>query len=206
MDKSSHSQLGQDLWVLDRTGNKRNGFFVEAGVCDGMELSNTLLLEQDYAWTGICCEPNPAYFSDLEKNRSCSLDAGVLYDEDGVVIDFYTAGPAGGTKADFQQEPARKSRRESAQVVKAKTIKLNTLLEKHQAPHQIDYISLDTEGSELRILSAFDFRRWEVKIFSVEHNTQHRDDGSAYIDALVDLMSGHGYKFEPNKWDAYFYR
>ena len=96
-------------------------------------------------------------------------------------------------------------RRLSYPKIQAKTVTLNTLLDEYNAPSVIDYISLDTEGSELKILQAFDFRKWEVRIFSIEHNTEVRDDGTNYIDSIRSLMESKGYACEMNRWDAYFY-
>ena len=36
--------------------------------------------------------------------------------------------------------------------------------------HNSGYISVDTEGTEFDILNAFDFARYKVKIFTIEHN------------------------------------
>ena len=206
MSKKSNSQLGQDLWVLEKTSYKKSGYFVEAGACDGLHLSNTLILEREFGWSGICCEPNPHYYKRLISNRHCSFDKGALYDSDDERVEFYAAGENGGTLEDFKQESTRLKRRLSFPKIQATTIKLDTLLRKHNAPREIDYISLDTEGSELRILDAFDFTRWDVHIFSIEHNTQVRDDGTAYLDRITELMSTRGYACELNQWDAYFYR
>ena len=45
LEARATSQLGQDLWVLEQTGMKRGGYFVEFGATDGVLLSNTYLLE-----------------------------------------------------------------------------------------------------------------------------------------------------------------
>ena len=205
MQDKSYSQLGQDLWVVEKTAQKSSGYFVEAGACDGLHLSNTLLLERNYNWTGICCEPNPRFYKRLISNRQCHFDQGALYDSDDELVEFYAAGENGGTLVDFQNESKRLERRLSFPKVQATTISLNTLLRKHNAPSTIDYISLDTEGSEHRILEAFDFSQWEVRIFSIEHNTQVRDDGTDYLDKITELMASKGYHRELNQWDAYFY-
>ena len=36
--------------------------------------------------------------------------------------------------------------------------------------HQIDYMSLDTEGSELKILQGIDFNKYKFKYINLEHN------------------------------------
>lgn len=63
----SMSQLGQDLWVLEQTNYKRGGYFVEFGATDGVMLSNTWLLEEEFGWTGLLAEPNPKFFAKLKK-------------------------------------------------------------------------------------------------------------------------------------------
>ncbi len=50
----SKSQLGQNKAVLDFYKFKKDGFFVEVGATDGVEISNTYFLETEYNWKGIC--------------------------------------------------------------------------------------------------------------------------------------------------------
>jgi hypothetical protein len=89
------SQLGQDLWVLERLGGKRNGYFVEIGACDGVYLSNTLLLESQYGWRGICVEPNRDYYYRLKENRTCRCVDKAVHRESGKVAAFVPAGVYG---------------------------------------------------------------------------------------------------------------
>ena len=41
------SQIGQDEWVNSILKNKKNGYFIELGACDGLYLSNTLYFEKN---------------------------------------------------------------------------------------------------------------------------------------------------------------
>ena len=54
---------------MERTNRQRGGFFVEFGATDGVVLSNTLLLEREFGWIGLCAEPNPKFFPQLVVNR-----------------------------------------------------------------------------------------------------------------------------------------
>ena len=44
------------------------------------------------------------------------------------------------------------------------------MLIKCNAPRFIDYLSLDTEGSEYEILKALDFDKYTIGLIDVEHN------------------------------------
>lgn len=71
--KKSRSQLRQDLFVLFQTKFKKNGYFVEFGATDGIELSNSFLLEKEYGWKGILAEPALKWHEDLIKNRTAHI-------------------------------------------------------------------------------------------------------------------------------------
>ncbi len=74
------------------------------------------------------------------------------------------------TLKSFSSTDLHAAEREDADEISVQTISLNDLLAEHNAPETIDYISIDTEGSELSILEAFDFNRYNVRLLSVEHN------------------------------------
>jgi hypothetical protein len=67
-------QYGQPQVVEEILKGKTNGFFIEAGAYDGEALSNSLLFELQYNWTGLLVEPNPDNFEALQsKNRKAYL-------------------------------------------------------------------------------------------------------------------------------------
>ena len=83
------------------------------------------------------------------------------------------------------------------------TITLNDLLAEHNAPRHIDYLSVDTEGSELNILRAFDFERYRVDIITVEHNLAPARE---HIHALL-AAKGFARKFGAlSQWDDWYVR
>jgi hypothetical protein len=75
----SHSQLRQDLFVLNQLNFKKNGFFVEFGATDGVNLSNTHLLEKEFNWNGILAEPAKVYHKELFENRNCYIEKNLVW-------------------------------------------------------------------------------------------------------------------------------
>jgi len=187
--KLSKSQLDQDLFVAYAFQGKTDGFFVEFGATNGVDLSNTYLLENQFNWKGILAEPGKTWHEDLYKNRSCKIDAKCVYNISGETIVFAdSVEPELSTISKFVDCDAHSNVRKNSDHYEVETITLNDLLEAHGAPREIDYLSIDTEGSELEILSAFDFSHYDISIITVEHNyTKSRGK-------IHDLLSGNGFK------------
>ena len=179
----------QDLWVLHETQRKRGGFFIEFGAADGLGGSNTLLLEREFGWRGILAEPNPIWRDDLRRNRAAQIDYRCVFRRTGDRVKFAaTRYPFFSTMADFTSSDDHAKLRAEHHIVEVETVSLNDLLADHNAPRAIDYVSIDTEGSELAILEEFDFSRWDVKLFSIEHNL------TAQEQAIDRLMLRHGFE------------
>jgi len=45
--KDSYSQLGQDTNVINYFNHKKNGYFIDIGATDGIDINNTYLLEKN---------------------------------------------------------------------------------------------------------------------------------------------------------------
>jgi FkbM family methyltransferase len=171
-----HSTKSQDRWVVTKALKaRRNGFFVEVGAADGRTHSNTYILERDYDWTGIVVEANPEYLPALRHNRKC-LCVQSCVDATSGEIDFYCRGFLGGI-IDHDTDNARHKRgalidAHRDRIVRLKTFSLQQLLEAHDAPPSIDYLSLDVEGAEHRILSTFPFDRFRFECLTVERPTR----------------------------------
>lgn len=166
------SQLGQDAWVAQHIHkHKRGGYFVDIGAHDGKSLSNTYAFEKYYGWTGICVEPMPDKFPLLKAARPNSICLDVCaYNTDDGTVDFLLADPNkedgmySGVQSDLTHQGVH------GKIQKTKTLTLTTILDRSGAPKFIDFLSLDTEGSELKILQALDWNKYSFGAITVEHN------------------------------------
>jgi len=163
------SQLGQDYWVYGEVFNeKKDGYFLDIGAHDGISINNTYLLESRYKWSGLCIEANPITFANLKKNRHATC-LNICLDAEEGEVDFILRGTLGGIVGpgfDNQEITAKTNH-----IIELKTKPLMQVLKEQQAPDIIDYMSIDVEGAEERILGAFDFNTYLFRCITIERPT-----------------------------------
>ena len=183
--------------ILEVLPFKRGGFFVDLAASNGFQSSNTYVLEKYFGWNGICIEPNPHFFAQLQKKRKCHLSDAVISDVEEEVQFRIDNGPLGGIVAeDTDNNPrVRGAQFENAVILDRRTTPFATLLENYHAPNIIDYLSLDVEGSEERILRNFDFQKYTFLCMTIERPTP-----------LVNgILRKHHYRFVKNHLFDTFY-
>jgi FkbM family methyltransferase len=211
----SRAQLAQDLFVINQLhGNQGARFFVEFGATDGVNLSNTHLLEKHFGWKGILAEPARCFHHSLAANRSCIIDHRCVYNQTGLEVDFLevdqdSSGPlyitpelSGIARYADNGDWASPIRSDHSTSYPVETVTLQDLLAQHNAPYEIGYLSIDTEGSELDILQAFDFKSHRIHVITVEHNYQ--DDIRS---GLYRLLACNGFKRvceDISGWDDWY--
>jgi len=157
----SFAQEMQDRWCIDSVHHrKRGGFFVEFGAYDGVKFSNTVLLERQYRWQGICIEPHPIAFARLALNRRCRvLNCAVGSREDTLTLsDAALVSSLAGTEVEGR--PRRSLR--------VHVRRLDQILTETNAPSTIDFMSVDVEGYEDEALLTFPFQRWRILALCIE--------------------------------------
>ena len=153
-------------------------------------------MEKFYGWTGLCIEPNPETFVDLQKNRKClccnALVAGVSGSSVNFVICNASAmlsGTAGVLNNGIQ-----------GRVVPMVTYTLTEILDKANAPNIIEFLSLDTEGTELDILKGIDWNKYRFLYMCIEHNYEEPRRTE-----VRKFLESKGYQFiRDNAWDDDF--
>jgi FkbM family methyltransferase len=193
------SQNRQDLFALSELDFKRNGYFVEFGATDGVLLSNSYLLETEFGWKGILAEPATCWHKRLRLNRSCHIDSACVWKESNKTITFHESEiPELSTMNGCSLKGLQGKRVRRYDV---KTISLQDLLLKYDAPYDIDFLSIDTEGTEYEILKAFDFAKYQFRVIACEHNFAPQREN------ILKLLSAHGYQRKflgLSNWDDWF--
>lgn len=204
LDMPSNSQLRQDLFVLYHYQNTP-GFFVEFGGLDGVDTSNTYLLEKNYGWNGIIVEPLPRFKDDLIKNRSCIVDLRCVYSVSNALVTLGEVEnlPAVSTLIECKDyESMWKERRQNPFEHEVLTVSLDDLLDQHNAPERIDYLSVDTEGSEFLILNSYSFKR-NFNLMTVEYANQAERAKITRLLESKDYVKVHQKQSSWEDWYAY---
>jgi len=178
---SCKSQILQDVFVVTMLGT-RPGYFVEFGAANGVQFSNTYLLEKNFRWRGVLAEPARAWHPLIEANRSASLDKRCVWSETGRKLTFYEHPDANLSSVQAYAEGTPRTK-----TYEVETVSLRDLLDSVGAPEVIEYLSVDTEGAELDILGAYDFSR-HFCVATIEHNYNH-----SKREAVHDIMQLNGY-------------
>jgi FkbM family methyltransferase len=206
----SKAQLAQDLFALAFSESTSPRFFVEFGATDGISLSNTWLLEKKLGWNGILAEPAKTWHDALAKNRSCSIDTRCVAKASGLKYQFLEVSNSKESSPELSSiesfanngDWASNIRLRNSNRYEVETICLDDLLDQHNAPNEIQFLSLDTEGSELEILQAHNFRSRKIYSICVEHNYVKKN--RLEINAL---LCGKGYiqvLQKVSKWDDWY--
>ena len=197
-----HAQFLQDVWVLGATGEQTGGFFVEIGAGDGQYVSNSLMLEREFGWTGILCEPNPVFVDAISRlgRQGSRLVPLVVGPASGETVAFVNADERSGVagKSTLWSRSSHRLRPSRAAVTSVGTVSPRDMLEQQGAPQTIDYLSIDTEGSEPGILRAFPWTGYHVRYLTVRQQRQRPprrarlDPRSTRLSACHDLVVRRG--------------
>jgi FkbM family methyltransferase len=185
---------------------KKNGVFIDIGAHDGIDTSNTYALEKHLNWSGLCVEANPVVYDKLKVNRLCHVENACLFSDNREIsfsIPLSNPIPDGNDKLsridglEFRNDlyfPNQFIEKQSTTMI---TKTLNELMEKYNMPEEIDFMSIDTEGCELDILSTFNFDKYKIKFITIEHG--NRPD---YQKALNKFFISKNYILHRNNyWD-----
>ena len=207
----SKSQLGQDIFALSEilaASRPNRGFFVEIGASDGLRFSNTWLMEKCLGWDGILVEPSKIRYSSLTKNRTCKVDVRAVYEKTGLNLKFLDLhgdseyAELSGLKDYSMNDDRGKIRNQKATEYDVTTIRLDDLLATYNAPFNIEFLSVDTEGSELQVIRSVDFEKYSFDVICIEHNFN-----TLIQEQIYSLIAPHGYKrvFQgASAWDDWY--
>jgi len=172
-------QFGQAAKVVEILGGMKGGFFLECGAADGETLSNTLLLEMKYNWTGLLIEANPSTYRGIRERHRNVYSLNVC---------LSPSSHPQSLKFTVVEDNLRSKLGEVAvgNVTVTQCLPLYTVLLAIGNP-TVHYLSLDVEGVEHSVLSSVPWDKVDIKVLTVETSHSSRP-------AIKELMMKAGYR------------
>jgi len=189
----SHSQNSEEEIIINLFKGKRDGIFLDIGANDGVTLSNTFALANDYGWSGLLVDASPkAYARLLENYQSIALSNKIdvqnvaIGKEDGELV-FWESGEllnkgdvalvSTGVRSELKRWDAIHMPFEKITVP---MISFATMLSRTRHTH-FDLLSIDIESMELDVLPQIDFKALKIQVAVIEWNSK---DKKAYNDIM----------------------
>lgn len=192
-------------WVFDNIEfHDGECFYVDIGAYDGLSSSNTAHFDINLGWNGICIEPHPDVFPILETNRKNSININACVSSINGEVDFLSVKSPENSPSNWKPEMLSgicdefsiqgknritndlSTHGGSTEIIKVKSKLLDDIL-KENLVTKVDYLSIDTEGSEFNILSSINFNEFDIRVISAENNY-----GSTKV---KNLLENNGYMF-----------
>jgi FkbM family methyltransferase len=172
-------------WIArDFFQDRRGGVFVDIGASHYRDLSNTYYLEHSLGWSGVAVDPQEGFAADYARyrprTRFFSLFVSDASNETAMLYVNARNSLWASARRDFtaQVGPGIKE-------TKVRTITLDDLLDAAGLKH-IDYLSIDVELSEPKVLAGFDIDRFRPALVCIEAHPQVRQQ-------ILDYFARHRY-------------
>jgi FkbM family methyltransferase len=197
--KAAPHENRNDDWARSLFPKGYEGIFIEAGALNGVAGSATLPLEE-LGWEGLCVEPQHDQFEQLKLNRKCHVSKVCLAGQDHRGVEFFIPDDFPGRAGMTRTMPEHKRKKAGSGTTEVLTTwTLTRLLRSLKLDWPvIDFLNLDTEGSEPEIIRELIRTGRHVKAIAVE--------GAATHEMLIEA----GYvetvnEYKPRSCDRYYF-
>ena len=195
----NYGQFGEDLYIQSLFTEERKYYAIEVGAADGIAGSPTKGLE-DLGWDILCIEANPSLYEQCKLIRKYSLNYAVgkeNKDDVGFMVFNLRGGNQTAISSLFpdsrlidQHDKMGILETQYLEIVNLRT--LDYCIEEWESLYgsklpTIDFISIDTEGTEMDVLAGFDILKWKPRLVAIENNFED--------DIYRSTMINSGYNF-----------
>ncbi len=201
----SYAQEGEDVVLCRLLEGQTVGFYIDVGAHHPMRFSNTYLFYQR-GWAGINIDPNPNGIRAFRDRRPRDINLNVGISEDPGTLPYYRFSEAALNTFDEalvrQREHLEGYR--LVDVVKVPVVRLDRVLGQHLPKGQeIDFLSVDTEGHDLKVLRSNDWSQFRPRYVLVE--ALQLSFSSLAENPVHRFLSSHDYEFVAKTVNTLFY-
>lgn len=171
---------GEEMFLRAMFGEKEKGTYVDVGANHPWRFSNTFWA-YSRGWRGVNIEPDVHNYELLKgiKNKDININCGVSDTETS--IDYYMFEES-ALNTFCYDEISKKS--EIVDIRKVPVRRLDTILEEYNIS-EIDFIDIDVEGMELKVLNSINWKKVNISCILVEQRRM----------SLIDVIESPVCKF-----------
>ena len=181
--KNTHlGEFGEDIFVRRFFRKFQSGLYVDVGAYHPIKGSLTYDLYKKN-WSGINVDLSKITIDLFKLSRPKDINIrAAITDFDGKTF-FYENSPIN------QQNSLTEN--SNAQKIEIDCYKLNTILDNYEIK-KIDYLNIDAEGNDFKVISSFNFKKFNPILISIEYNLYNFN---SLINSDINiLMENNNYK------------
>ena len=162
--KSSYSQSGEDM-ILDIIFDKPKGFYVDVGANNPIIQSNTHFLYKK-GWNGINIDAAPDSMVQFNMIRKRDINLEIPISDVQERLKFYSFKTS--FLNTFDEVSAKNCKDELIGTVDVDTKKLSQIFDEYLGKNEIDFLNVDVEGWDLKVLRSNNWDKYRPKVIVIE--------------------------------------
>ncbi len=157
-----YAEFAEDIMVGRIFKNFKEGFYLDVGAYHPYKGSLTLNLYKS-GWKGINLDISKSSIDLFNLARPKDLNLNFAVSDFNGETYYYENSP-------INQQNSLVYQNENQKKIKVECLKLSEILKLQNIKH-VDYINIDTEGNELKVLKGLDFNKIKPFLFTIEDNS-----------------------------------
>ena len=202
------TQFGEDKYIIELFDKNFVGKFLDVGCYHPTRHNNTYSMYKS-GWSGMNIDLNPLTIElfDFMRPRDININSGVSDTEIEKKLYFIdelnTQNTLDQNQLNFLKNHHNIKESEILEK-KIETRNLNNILDDHKF-YNIDFMNLDIEGHELKVLETLDFNKINIKYLCIEM-IEHNKESVLNNEKIKDLLTKNNFKLIKNFDFNFIYR
>ena len=170
-----YSQNLEEKFIIEYFADKESGRFIDIGAFHPFKFSNTRRLIETGKWGGVCVEPAPTLFKAFEEEYKGNENVTLLNIAIGDTTDHVKFYESEGDAISTTSE-AHKTKWSMISYKEIMVPMLETVAFFNEYGKGVDFISLDTEGTNMVIFRLIPDWVWQqISLFCIEHDGYYHE-------------------------------
>ena len=191
--KISYSFNGVDLIINYIFKDKKKGFYIDVGAQHPISNNNTFLLYKR-GWSGINIDLDKKNIDlfNIARPNDINLNIAISDTKGKADLYFYHESSAINT---LSYKISKFQKAKITEIKKINVNSLNNILNEINFSRPIDYLNIDVEGLEEKVLSGFNIKKFKPKVISVEFLDLKMKKLEFKNNNINNLLESNLYKF-----------